>query len=69
MTDGDNKSGSPDRYYNSICFVSQDGKLIETYSKHFLYETDENWADEGPEFKAIDVNDLGKVFFFFIYIS
>ncbi|RHZ84067.1 hypothetical protein Glove_86g173 [Diversispora epigaea] len=55
--------GNPDIYYNSICFIGRDGELIETYSKHFLYTTDESWANEGPEFKAINVDSLGKVGF------
>ncbi|CAG8539362.1 6266_t:CDS:2 [Diversispora eburnea] len=55
--------GNPDIYYNSICFIGRDGKLIETYSKHFLYTTDEIWANEGPEFKVINVDSLGKVGF------
>ncbi|CAG8595333.1 7976_t:CDS:2, partial [Acaulospora colombiana] len=57
------EQGSPDKYYNSICFVGPDGELIETYSKTFLFMTDENWADEGPGFKSINAPGLGKVGF------
>ena len=30
-----------------MCFVGPDGSLVKTYSKHFLYETDKTWCDEG----------------------
>ncbi|KAF9404750.1 Carbon-nitrogen hydrolase, partial [Podila epigama] len=50
-------------YYNSIAFVDPTGQLVTTYAKSFLYYTDENWADEGPGFKSIPVNGLGKVGF------
>lgn len=48
-------------YYNSIAFVDPQGRLVTTYSKTFLYYTDENWAEEGPGFKSIAVDGLGKV--------
>lgn len=48
-------------YYNSIAFVDPQGCLVTTYAKSFLYYTDENWAEEGPGFKSIDVDGLGKV--------
>ncbi|KAI9268194.1 carbon-nitrogen hydrolase [Phascolomyces articulosus] len=35
--------------YNSLCCINPQGKLIKTYQKAFLYETDEYWAQEGPE--------------------
>ncbi|KAG0013962.1 Carbon-nitrogen hydrolase, partial [Podila clonocystis] len=50
-------------YYNSIAFVDPHGHLVTTYAKTFLYYTDENWAEEGPGFKSIDVDGLGKVGF------
>ncbi|KAF9961407.1 Carbon-nitrogen hydrolase [Modicella reniformis] len=50
-------------YYNSLCFVSPEGRLLANYSKHFLYYTDENWAEEGPAFKSIAVEELGQVGF------
>eukprot|EP00741_Cyanophora_paradoxa_P023562 tig00021590_g22759.t1 len=49
--------------YNSVCFVGRDGRLLTTYRKHFLYETDTIWATEGPGFQFIDVPDLGRVGF------
>ncbi|CAG8596832.1 11040_t:CDS:2 [Paraglomus brasilianum] len=53
--------GNPDKYYNSACFVAPSTEILATYQKHFLYETDEAWAEEGPGFMSIDVPDLGKV--------
>ncbi|KAI9239214.1 MAG: carbon-nitrogen hydrolase [Podila humilis] len=50
-------------YYNSIAFVDPQGRLVTTYAKTFLYYTDENWAEEGPGFKSITVDGLGKVGF------
>jgi len=48
-------------YYNSVCFVNPQGELVLTYQKHFLYETDENWALEGPSFTCREIPGLGKV--------
>ncbi|ORZ14116.1 carbon-nitrogen hydrolase [Absidia repens] len=61
--------GYPEKYvdgeelirYNSQCFVNRQGELVKTYRKAFLYETDENWASEGPGFETIDIPELGKV--------
>lgn len=47
--------------YNSICCVDPKGRLIHTYQKAFLYETDENWAAEGPGFVSTHIHGLGKV--------
>ncbi|KAG0293964.1 Carbon-nitrogen hydrolase [Dissophora globulifera] len=44
-----------EEFYNSICFVSPEGKLLTTYAKHFLYFTDETWAEEGPEFVGFGI--------------
>jgi protein N-terminal amidase len=41
--------------------VNPEGKLISTYQKTFLYETDENWAIEGPGFASLNIRSLGKV--------
>jgi len=49
------------KYLNAMCFVSPTGELIHTYSKHFLYETDKTWCDEGPGFISLDIQSLGKV--------
>ena len=32
--------------------VSPQGDLVINYDKHFLYETDETWAEEGESFKV-----------------
>ncbi|KAF9124736.1 Carbon-nitrogen hydrolase [Mortierella sp. 14UC] len=50
-------------YYNSVAFVSPQGVLLNTYSKHFLYYTDENWAEEGASFESMPVEGLGQVGF------
>ncbi|KAG0197897.1 Carbon-nitrogen hydrolase [Mortierella sp. GBA30] len=58
------KAGQPhEEFYNSVCFVSPDGKVLATYAKHFLYYTDENWAEEGPAFQSMSVQGLGQVGF------
>ncbi|KAK4514275.1 uncharacterized protein ATC70_001866 [Mucor velutinosus] len=49
--------------YNSICCVDPKGRLLHTYQKAFLYETDENWAEEGPGFVSTHIEGLGKVGF------
>ncbi|KAF9578972.1 Carbon-nitrogen hydrolase [Lunasporangiospora selenospora] len=52
-----------EEYFNSTCLVSPKGTLVSTYSKTFLYYTDENWAQEGPGFQSTDIEGLGKVGF------
>ncbi|KAF9277280.1 Carbon-nitrogen hydrolase [Mortierella alpina] len=52
-----------EEFYNSVCFVSPEGKVLTTYAKHFLYYTDENWAEEGPSFVSLPVEGLGQVGF------
>jgi protein N-terminal amidase len=39
----------------SAYVVDSDGKLVANARKHFLYETDYKWAEEGESFKAVDV--------------
>ncbi|CEG84521.1 hypothetical protein RMATCC62417_18312 [Rhizopus microsporus] len=51
------------RYYNSLCCVDPQGKLVKTYQKSFLFETDEQWATEGPGFVSMEIDGLGKVGF------
>ncbi|KAI7856372.1 N-terminal asparagine amidohydrolase-like protein [Circinella umbellata] len=41
--------------YNSLCCVDPKGQLIKTYQKSFLYETDEQWAKEGPGFVSMSL--------------
>ncbi|KAI8989590.1 carbon-nitrogen hydrolase, partial [Pilobolus umbonatus] len=55
--------GIGSKCYNSICFVDPQGTLVYTYQKTFLFETDENWAIEGPGFVATKLDGLGKVGF------
>jgi protein N-terminal amidase len=50
-----------EKYYNSIAFVSPQGVLLNTYAKHFLYYTDESWAEEGPSFESMPIEGLGQV--------
>ncbi|KAF8936395.1 Carbon-nitrogen hydrolase [Haplosporangium gracile] len=52
-----------EEYYNSVAFVSPQGILLKTYAKHFLYYTDENWAEEGPSFESMPIEGLGQVGF------
>ncbi|KAG0266237.1 Carbon-nitrogen hydrolase [Mortierella polycephala] len=52
-----------EKFYNSVCFVSPEGKVLATYAKHFLYYTDEVWAEGGPAFQSIPVKGLGQVGF------
>ncbi len=35
--------------------VAPDGELLNSYAKHFLFEADETWADEGPSFEAMSL--------------
>ncbi|CAO3646268.1 unnamed protein product [Cunninghamella echinulata] len=51
------------KYYNSMCFVNRQGELIKTYRKTFLYETDENWAEEGESFDTMMIPEFGKIGF------
>ncbi|KAL7747241.1 hypothetical protein RI367_007452 [Sorochytrium milnesiophthora] len=50
-----------DNLYNSMCVFDRAGNLHHVYDKHFLYETDENWASEGASFASIDIPEFGKV--------
>jgi protein N-terminal amidase len=49
-------------YFNSVCLVDREGKVVTIYDKHFLYEQDELWATEGEGFKCMDTA-LGRVGF------
>eukprot|EP00158_Paraphelidium_tribonemae_P007952 Partr_v1_DN28407_c0_g1_i1_m41194 putative Nitrilase family, member 2 len=48
-----------DRYFNALMLVDPRGDLVHVYRKHFLYETDEQWASEGPAFQSIHIDELG----------
>mmetsp|Transcript_38054 Transcript_38054/g.36428 ORF Transcript_38054/g.36428 Transcript_38054/m.36428 type:complete len:169 (-) Transcript_38054:50-556(-) len=41
--------------FNSQMVVRPDGTFVKSYKKHFLYETDLTWADEGPGFESMDL--------------
>lgn len=45
-----------DQYYNSLLIISPDGHLHTLYRKHFLYTTDESWAEAGPSFKMVELD-------------
>lgn len=47
-------------YYNSAIVVSNEGEMIGTYRKHFLYMIDETWALEGPGFGKDYIPGLGQ---------
>jgi len=49
--------------YNSAVLVSPKGDVLANYRKHFLFATDELWAEEGPEgFFSGDLPDgLGRL--------
>ncbi|KAJ1550277.1 Carbon-nitrogen hydrolase, partial [Nowakowskiella sp. JEL0078] len=47
-----------DKFYNSVCIVSPSGELVALYDKHFLYEVDETWAEEGERFKIFEIAGL-----------
>ncbi|EAR85279.1 carbon-nitrogen family hydrolase (macronuclear) [Tetrahymena thermophila SB210] len=42
-----------ENFYNSAYLIDRDGKLIITYRKKHLFETDKTWAQEGSEFGAV----------------
>ncbi|WFD33118.1 hypothetical protein MSPP1_004175 [Malassezia sp. CBS 17886] len=47
--------------YNAAMLVGRDGALLKVFRKHFLYETDTTWADEGPGFQTVALPGLGRV--------
>lgn len=55
------RSDKTSKNYNSAALFSRDGQLLKIFSKHFLFETDEKWAEEGEGFEWIDLPDLGRV--------
>ncbi|KAI8922257.1 N-terminal amidase Nta1 [Powellomyces hirtus] len=60
-SDGSSGLGTAVALYNSISIVSPSGEILCTYDKHFLYETDEQWASEGSGFATVNIETLGKV--------
>lgn len=47
--------------FNSAMLVDSSGALVKVFRKHFLYETDTTWADEGTGFEYIDLPSIGRV--------
>jgi protein N-terminal amidase len=42
--------------------VDSKGSLIHSYRKHFLYEIDKRWAEEGEKFEVIDISISTKTY-------
>eukprot|EP01117_Protostelium_nocturnum_P010545 TRINITY_DN3792_c0_g1_i2.p1 TRINITY_DN3792_c0_g1~~TRINITY_DN3792_c0_g1_i2.p1 ORF type:complete len:249 (+),score=87.37 TRINITY_DN3792_c0_g1_i2:121-867(+) len=57
------KENGVEKWYNALCFVSPEGKLITNYAKHFLFETDKTWADAGSDFLTVKDEKLGTIGF------
>ncbi|KAJ3120791.1 Carbon-nitrogen hydrolase, partial [Irineochytrium annulatum] len=49
---------TPLPHRNSVAILSRAGELLHIYDKHFLYETDETWASEGPSFSTVPLIGL-----------
>lgn len=47
--------------FNAAMLVAPDGSLVKVFRKHFLYETDTTWADEGGGFEYLDIPGLGRL--------
>ena len=52
-----------DSLYNSLVVADRLGRIVHVYRKHFLYETDETWALEGPGFATQEIPGLGPCAF------
>ena len=50
-----------DQAFNSAMLVDPQGNLANVFRKHFLFEADTPWADEGRGFSYVDVPRLGRV--------
>ncbi|KAI3626702.1 hypothetical protein GLX27_001639 [Malassezia furfur] len=50
-----------DQAFNSAMLVDPQGNLANVFRKHFLYEADTPWADEGRGFSYVDVPRLGRI--------
>ncbi|KAL9936416.1 hypothetical protein V8E36_004484 [Tilletia maclaganii] len=48
-------------FYNSAALFDRTGALVHVFRKHFLYEDDKVWADEGVGFQYVDLPDLGRL--------
>ncbi|KAE8215441.1 hypothetical protein CF327_g1272 [Tilletia walkeri] len=56
-------SSSSDKYeyFNSAALFDRTGALVHCFRKHFLYDDDKVWAQEGPGFEYVDIPDLGRL--------
>jgi len=56
--------GFPERatggLYNAMLIADPAGAIVHVYRKHFLYETDESWATEGPAFGKVTLPGIGR---------
>ncbi|CAD8053835.1 unnamed protein product [Paramecium primaurelia] len=44
-----------DKLYNSAVVVNREGEAVLNVRKKHLFETDKTWADEGQEFKCLEI--------------
>ncbi len=45
-------------FYNSAYVIDRQGNLVLNYRKHYLYETDHKWAEEGPSFQTVKLKNI-----------
>ncbi|WFC99452.1 hypothetical protein MYAM1_002196 [Malassezia yamatoensis] len=50
-----------DEAFNSALLIDPQGNLANVFRKHFLFEADTPWADEGRGFSYVDLPNLGRV--------
>lgn len=55
VADTRSSSSSSPCYYNSALLTSTQGEALHTFRKHFLFDADVLWCDEGPGFQCIDL--------------
>ncbi|PWN28262.1 carbon-nitrogen hydrolase [Jaminaea rosea] len=55
VADSRSSSSSSPYYYNSALLTSPQGEALHTFRKHFLFDADVLWCDEGPGFQCIDL--------------
>nr|CDI54480.1 protein n-terminal asparagine amidohydrolase [Melanopsichium pennsylvanicum 4] len=47
--------------YNSAALFAPDRSLLHIFRKHFLFESDEVWADQGSGFEVLHTPSLGNI--------
>ncbi|KAI8847683.1 carbon-nitrogen hydrolase [Chytridium lagenaria] len=57
LNDNDDEDDE-EMWFNSVVLVNRSGEIVEIYDKHFLYTTDENWAQEGQGFRSVAIKGL-----------